>query len=61
MCLRDEVQKVAEDTTRSREDVLEELIEAQEELNSWITALEEEAGEIEDNSLEGDDDGNFKP
>lgn len=46
MSLVDEVLEVATDTSRLREDILDELLHAQEEINSWVIALEEDGDDF---------------
>jgi hypothetical protein len=44
MSLVDEVRKIAQDTDLSMEEILDELYEAQDEIDSWISDLEGDLG-----------------
>jgi hypothetical protein len=44
MSLVDEVRKIAQDIDLSMEEILDELYEAQDEIDSWISDLEGDLG-----------------
>lgn len=48
MSLVDDVRVVASDKTRGKEDILDELSEAQSEIEAWIDALENDKDEATD-------------